>query len=245
MNAGNGSFQPQALRAPLAFLLLCLAGQCGADGFGWWYESFSWPGFERYFGDGSAADRQLVDKRVRELFKTKQVALLGVDPTPANLERWLALTTKGVSYEGLAREDAEQLDRLFRAALAADAQSPFLDLKPETGEYLTPGTLKLALRLSNSPESSFFRLFKFGRSFGATAPRDSCYADQGTDWYCYDTYVILTPDEVVKFRDEVALLLKHEDVQKDPGAMAELKDLEAALRKVAKSRRGLYLNCTD
>ena len=245
MNAGNRSLQPQVRKALLACLLLCLAGQCWADGFGWWYESFSWRGFERYFGGGSAADRELVDKRVRELFKSKQVALLGVDATPANLKRWLALTTQGVSYEGLAPEDAQHLDRLMRAALASDAQSPFLDLKPETGKSLTPGTLKLALRLSDSPESSFFRLFKFGRSFGVTAARDSCYADQGTAWYCYDTYVILTPDEVVQFRNEVALLLKHEDVQRDPGAMAELKDLQAALTKVAKARRGLYLNCAD
>jgi hypothetical protein len=229
----------------LTTILLLPGSECWADGFGWWYESFSPAGFQRYFGGGSASDRQLIAVGVQSLFKDDLVnRAFGIEASSENLDRWLELTSEGVSYDGLTLPAARRLDQIFQAAISYDSESPFLDTKPETREYLSPGVLRLALQFGSSPESSLFRFFEFGRSFGTSNPRESCYSE-GRAWFCYEAYVILTPAEVLGMLQEVKTLVKNKRIRSSPRARSELKGFMEVLSEVSKKRRGLYLHSTD
>jgi hypothetical protein len=148
----------------------------------------------------------------------------------------------------LARSEGKSLDEarygaLFQALDVDEGSSslvPLVDESPDELEFYWPDAFRYAAELQEQRGiRSFFTLFSRGRPLWASPDAEAC-----TDlFYCYDTYVILSPEEVTAFGDEVAALnsrTHHPDDYVD-----YLTHLEGVLLKTSAEGRALFFQGHD
>lgn len=228
---------PAAVMIAAVMVAATLAPQARADGVGWWYYSFSAEGFTRFFGGGSAEDRVLVERFIRDLFASGSLeANFGHVPTEDNLRFWLSRAQRGLKYARLSDAQTLRHDELLHAVMNGP-NVPLIDVEPEVGRhYLQPDVLEEAARWTS--KSSLLRLFEYGRSYGAERGRSSCLLSSVDHWWCERGYVILSTEEVRRLHEEIRSILKAPTLSEP--ARIQLGELETALVRVRDRRRSMY-----
>lgn len=145
--------------------------------------------------------------------------------------------SKGVTLD-VARYGA--LFQVLDVDKGSSSAVPLVDESPEELEFYWPDAFRYAAELQEKRGiTSFFRLFSRGRPLWASPDAEAC----SDLFYCYDSYVILSPEEVKAFRDEIAALnskTKHPDDYVD-----YLTHLEGLLLKTSAKGKGLFFQGHD
>lgn len=145
--------------------------------------------------------------------------------------------SKGMTLE-VARYSA-----LFQALdvdKGASSPVPLIDESPAELEFYWPDAFRYAAQLQQQQGiTSFFRLFSRGRALWTLSDAEAC----SELFYCYDSYVILSPDEVKAFRDEVTAL--NSNTQHPADYVDYLTHLEGLLLKTSAKGKGLFFQGHD
>jgi hypothetical protein len=132
------------------------------------------------------------------------------------------------------------LIQILNVRMGASSPVPLVDESPIDNEFYWPDALRYASQVQEKRRiKSFFALFSKGRSLWPSTESEAC----GKAFYCYDSYVILSPDEVAAFQKEVVALnskTRHPDDYVD-----YLDDIEILLTKVSREHRALFFQGHD
>jgi len=225
-----------------ALLWPCAAA---ASGYGWYYESFSWPTLTAYFGQGSVEQRRAFRRHIDEVVAEEAQDHFFMFPRSAqDVALWRGLVDRGLDYAKLGRSDARAADRVVFMAFNGDMPVPGFDVRPETTpDFMAPVHLR-ALREAASPRGRrLLDAFRFGRSLGQPERRDACL-DRGDEWTCYDAYVVLSPEESRELARELRTALPHASDIDAFGRQCVQGWIEA-LERTAGAGRGMFLHASD
>jgi hypothetical protein len=147
-----------------------------------------------------------------------------------------------VESEGTPLDDA-RYGALFQALNVDEGPSspvPLVDESPDELEFYWPDVFRYAAGLQEQRGvRSFFPLFSRGRPLWSSPDPEAC-----TDvYYCYDTYVLLSPEEVAAFGVEVAVL--NSEIHHPDDYVDYLTHLEGVLLKASAEGRALLFQGHD
>jgi hypothetical protein len=145
--------------------------------------------------------------------------------------------------EGKPIDNSQRYGALFQMLDVNEGSSspvPLVDESPIDEEFYWPDAFRYAAEIqAKQGIRSFFALFARGRSLWPSPEDEAC-----TDlYYCYDTYVVLSPDEVTAFLEEITAL--NSETPHPDDYVDYLTHLEGVLLKASSEGRALFFQGHD
>jgi hypothetical protein len=202
-------------------LLLCIftttfAGFAHASGLGWGVQSFDW---NKY-----AADKTKIDASV-------QKCIAQGDEEP----RWCGEQEIVARFIGVRNQTATSIEKY-------DVRNVTL---PLNFEYFSVPLLREAYQLQSKKNLvTLFGLFKNGRSEWKDQ-WTGCEAYPEMSWDCTNAYVLMRPNEVQKFKQEVDSLIGKKASTKYEYFQHDLSVMKGVIDTAAKENRALLFYAQD
>jgi hypothetical protein len=200
----------------LCVLTTTLANFAHASGLGWGVQSFEWKKYE--------ADKTQIDASVKKCITQS-------DEEP----RWCGEREIVARFIGVRGQQATSIAKY-------DVKNVVL---PLNFEYFSVPFLSEAYELqSKNNLVTLFGLFKNGRSEWKDQ-WTGCEAHPEMSWNCTNAYVLMRPNEVQKFKQEVDSLIGKKTFVKYEYFRQDLSVLKAVLDITAKENRALLFYAQD
>lgn len=233
----------------LTLLLVFLATSLPAHsaGFGWYYESFSWPALQSYFGGGTERQQKAYLQHMEALAARERAAPYYYIQLPkARTELWSSFITQGLRYPALDRSQAQFADKVISIIMGPDARLKALDVRSETNpDYIHPGAWVNLSESASPAGKAFLALFENGRRYGEPRGLSACAGD-GAPWFCFEAYVILSPVECAVLAKELKAILASKSFEESEYEERQfVAPFVKSLAKAARQNRGMYLHVTD
>lgn len=233
----------------LSLLLALLATSLPAHsaGFGWYYESFSWPALQSYFGGGTERQQKDYLQHMEALAARERATPYYYIQLPkARQDLWASFITQGLRYSALDRSQAQFADQVISIIMWPGAPLKALNVRSETNpDYIHPGAWVNLAESASPAGKKFLALFEFGRRYGEPGGLAACAGDGGP-WFCYEAYVILSPAECAAFAKELQAILASKSFEESEYEERQfVAPFVKALARAARKNRGVYLHVTD
>lgn len=205
----------------LGILTTMLASFTHASGLGWGVQSLDW---KKY-----AADKTQIDASVK-----KCIALGDEEP------RWCGEREIVARFIGVRGEKANSIERY-------DVKNAILlnNAAPLNFEYFAVPLFSEAYEIQSKKNiTTLFGLFKNGRSEWKDQ-RTGCEAYPEMSWDCTNAYVLMRPNEVQKFKQEVDSLIDKKVPAKYEYFQQDLRVMKTVLDSAAAENRALLFYAGD
>lgn len=231
------------LRAALVVTVVLFASSLAhGGGVDWYYSSFSWSGFQAYFGGGTPAQKLDYNRRLDGFVEQeKNEQFFSMQLTGPNVAAWRRFIDSGLGYESLNPQDSRFADSVLSFVMSAQRDLTDLDVQFETDpDYIHSGAFRHLLNSASPLGEAFLGLFQFGRSSGLSTGRSLCN-DRGVGWNCYGAYVLLSPQECSAFAEELFAVLRAPSFKESRFEEKKyVAPMAQALTAAAKMKRGMY-----
>jgi hypothetical protein len=234
--------------AVIALIALLVAPvQCVAAGLGWYYESFSWPALQDYFGGGTTTRKIMHREHLKALLERERAdPYYNIKFGPRETKLWEKFIADGIQYDRLSRPEAKFADKVIGILMGPEAGVPDLDLQSHTDpDYIHSAAFRHLMSKADPKTRAFLKLFRYGRSYGQSGDRSEC-PFEGEAWTCNEAYVVFSPTECSIFGKQLTAILDSTDfMESEFEERTFVAPLAKALVAAGDRQRGMYLRSTD